>query len=536
MTVYLRKRALTYILLALLAAIPPFLAYRLLDGRAAKNDPVAALAGKNYRELKRVLNHYSRDKADSLKLKAARFLIDNMSYHIGVPQRLTDRQGNEVEFDFSAFPVGDFKRLCAVMDSLGYRYERGAPQYDIQVITADYLIENIDDAFTAWEYPWAKHLGFDDFCENVLPYRGQNEPLSNYRKQFMEMFSWLPDSLKENYTVIDVVNIVKRHLEKRIAYSEEYPLFYRGYLTPFQLEMVKTSACENLALYFQLALRSLGIPAHCDNVLAWRHRNSQHIYNSVTDRDRTQYFLGLHGKFSGVIDKHLNRTRMWRVTYKIHNPPEELARAEGLHPLFINPYYKDITSLYAPVGRLEMTLNESHAGERVYLCVFNFGEWRPLAYTLAGTNGNVMFPEATVETIYRVHTYNGEEMVPLTPPFRLDSLSNIAMLIPDTLIPESVKIDKLPAQFWIKLNSDGKDSWFTLQYLLNNRWVPIKSESHKVYTLDAEGKKVFHTADDIPPNSEVHYEIYFSNLPANALLYWGGLSKPFSVRDNKVIM
>ena len=193
MTINHRKRALTYIFLALLAAIPPFVAYRLLNGRTTKDDFIASLAGKNYKELKSVLNYYSHDAADSLKLKAARFLIDNMSYHIGVPQRLTDRQGNNVEFDFSPFPVGDFKRLCAVLDSLGYRYERGTPQYDIKVIEADYLIENIEDAFTAWEYPWAKHLGFDDFCENVLPYRGQNEPLSEYRKQFMDQFSWLPD-------------------------------------------------------------------------------------------------------------------------------------------------------------------------------------------------------------------------------------------------------------------------------------------------------------------------------------------------------
>jgi len=110
------------------------------------------------------------------------------------------------------------------------------------------------------------------------------------------------------------------------------------------------------------------------------------------------------------------------------------------------------------------------------------------------------------------------------------------MLIPDTLSTESVSIDKLPDQFWIKLNSDGKDSWFTLQYLQNNRWVPVKSKSHRAYTLDTEGGKVYHTAENIPANAEVHYEINFTNLPANALLYWGGLSKPFSVRDNKVIM
>ena len=256
----------------------------------------------------------------------------------------------------------------------------------------------------------------------------------------------------------------------------------------------------------------------------------------MTDRDGTQYYLGLHNKYSGVINKHLNRSRMWRVTYKIHNSPQELASAEGLHPLFINPYYEDVTQLYAPVGRLELPLIQSLAGERIYLCVFNFGEWRPVAYTHAGDNGTVRFPEATLETIYRVHTYNGEEMLPRTPPFRLDSLSNVIMLIPDTLISESVSIDKLPDQFWIQLNSDGNESWFTLQYLQNNRWVPVRSESYRAYTLDTEGNKVYHTAENIPANAEVHYEISFTKLPANALLYWGGLSKPFSVRDNKIIM
>ena len=227
---------------------------------------------------------------------------------------------------------------------------------------------------------------------------------------------------------------------------------------------------------------------------------------------------------------------MWRVTYKIHNSPQELARAEGLHPLFINPYYEDVTQLYAPVGRLELPLNQSLAGERIYLCVFNFGEWRPLAYTFTGSNGSVMFPETTVETIYRVHSYNGEEMIPLTPPFRLDSLSNITMLIPEPLINESVVIERTPDQFWISLNSDGNDSWFTIQYLDNNRWVPVRSEGYKVFTLDEEDVKIYYTAEDNPADAELRYEITFTGIPGNALLYWGGFSKPFSVRDSQVIM
>lgn len=37
--------------------------------------------------------------------------------------------------------------------------------YDSKIITADYLIENIDLSFEVWKkYPWNKHLSFDDFA------------------------------------------------------------------------------------------------------------------------------------------------------------------------------------------------------------------------------------------------------------------------------------------------------------------------------------------------------------------------------------
>lgn len=498
-------------------------------------DEIPSLAGRNRSELAKVLRHYSGNHGDSLKLEAARFLINNMVYHHGMTQYLSGQAGKKVDFDYSSFPPGDFKRLIWVMDSLRYRYVRGTPVYDIQIIKADYLIENIDDAFTAWNYPWAQHLSFDDFCKDVLPYRSQTEPLTSYRKHFMAMFSWLPDSLTENYELIDLVNIVKRHLEKKIVYSEEIPLFYQGYLDPYELEQVKVAACENLALYFQLALRSLGVPARCDKVLAWRHRSSQHLYNSVADKDGTEYFFGLHGKFRGVIDRHLNRTRTWRLTFALSTPPEELAAAKGLHSQFINPYYYDITHLYAPVKMLEFQLERYLEGEYVYLCVFNFGDWRPVAFTTAGKEGKVILPSVTPETIYRLCSFNGNDMVPHTLPFRFDSLGRINMLVPDFGNPQSVVIEKTPDQHWIKLNRSGTDSWFTLQYLANGNWEPVRSDSYRSFYYGADSVKVWYNDGDILPDRPVLYEISFNRLPGNALFYWGGFSKPFSIDNNTIV-
>ncbi|WP_347280697.1 hypothetical protein [uncultured Phocaeicola sp.] len=64
-----------------------------------------------------------------------------------------------------------------------FSYRKSLKIYDSQVITAEYLIENIDLAFSVWEQrPWAKHYSFDDFCKYILPYRIGDEPLESWRK------------------------------------------------------------------------------------------------------------------------------------------------------------------------------------------------------------------------------------------------------------------------------------------------------------------------------------------------------------------
>ena len=54
------------------------------------------------------------------------------------------------------------------------------------MIKSGFLIANIDSAFRVWrEKPWASHVGFDDFCEYILPYTvGQYQPLEDWRKKF----------------------------------------------------------------------------------------------------------------------------------------------------------------------------------------------------------------------------------------------------------------------------------------------------------------------------------------------------------------
>ncbi len=53
------------------------------NSKDRKLESALELAGENRTELQKVLDHYSQNPADSLKLEAAKFLIENMRWHSG---------------------------------------------------------------------------------------------------------------------------------------------------------------------------------------------------------------------------------------------------------------------------------------------------------------------------------------------------------------------------------------------------------------------------------------------------------------------
>ena len=62
-------------------------------------------AGDNRAELEQVLSHYSSNKSDSLKLRAACYLIEYMPYHRSYPAK---------EYDEYGYNLGEFVRRCII--------------------------------------------------------------------------------------------------------------------------------------------------------------------------------------------------------------------------------------------------------------------------------------------------------------------------------------------------------------------------------------------------------------------------------------
>jgi hypothetical protein len=140
-------------------------------------------AGNNRHELERVLQHY---RNDSLRLKAAVFLIENMPGHYSYSDT-TYR--NSYYFAIDSVALLYKNKEDKVKDSLfrqtvsRFNNLKSNLVEDIHIIQADYLINHIDRAFYSWEKGnWAQQLNFNEFCEYLLPYKVcEAQSLDNWR-------------------------------------------------------------------------------------------------------------------------------------------------------------------------------------------------------------------------------------------------------------------------------------------------------------------------------------------------------------------
>jgi hypothetical protein len=196
------------------------------------------LAGDNREELEKVLTHYEKNQADSLKLKAALFLVKNMKYHTA------DSKLNYADAVFSQMQAStkyddkykDDKRASLILkklDSLSVINDAiDAPnEYnrtkDVENIKADFLISNIELAFKAWyKIPQPYRADFKDFCNYILPYRNGYEPVSINDRQFLfEKYLWVYDSLKIGTPIEKIVSHIKEDVHFKIITNirDKYP-------------------------------------------------------------------------------------------------------------------------------------------------------------------------------------------------------------------------------------------------------------------------------------------------------------------------
>lgn len=402
-------------------------------------------AGNNRVELEKVLKHYSQPQ-DSLKLKAAYYLIGNMPGHGYVTYVLKDTAGKEVPFNVLDYP--DYKTMVAAWDSIAAI--RGKLDYfkkefieDVRVIKADFLIKNIDLSFKAWrEKPWARFLTFDQFCRYVLPYRGTNEPLEDWRSYFYRKYRGLDSVFAGSKDVVKVASAINEDLKSWFKFDSR---FYRHPTDQGLSEMLKTKMgrCEDMANLAIFAMRANGLAVTSDYTPYWADAANNHAWNALIDTSgKAIPFMGSlfdPGKYTLP-----NRiAKVYRKTYE-YQKGNLIFRVRNKYKIprwLSGKSYIDVTAQYVPTADVTMHLTIPHPDtvHYAYLSVFNTGEWKAIQWGEI-KDGKATFKAMGKNLAYLPSYFIDHEIKPAAPAFILQKDGAVQRLIPDTLHTQTLAL------------------------------------------------------------------------------------------------
>ena len=324
---------------------------------------------------------------------------------------------------------------------------------DIHIITADYLVKNIDSAFATWQNaPWARHVSFDDFCEYLLPYKvTEGQPLDHWRDSLkgkfcdgLEYFRF--DQYKKNSpstAAAAIRNNMRGQMNPSITLSKKfYPLLSENNIT-----RLPAGTCDDYVQVVLAVMRANGIPVVSDMILQWPYKGGGggHSWNVICDNLRTNmFFEELNGVAPGNMIRATSKLgKVYRNTYAINRDLLEMNRNEQLPSKFRNSFLKDVSVQYMPVVHATVDILPKRRGKNqyAYLAVFDNQDWTPVA--VAQIKGKqVRFENIGPDIVYLPVRYAEKKFHPLNYPFHLDYDGHTRYFVPDTTRLHRIIVDR----------------------------------------------------------------------------------------------
>lgn len=388
-------------------------------------------AGFNRTELLEVIDYYS--ESDSLRRKAASFLIANLKDHSGVRSQALD---SVISFIQNSDTIASDKYLETMWKSLA---EADSATYidDTKLLSAKDLIDNIDYAFDTWNSsPWKADVNFNTFCEYILPHRVLSEMFSPgwreiLRKEYSDIIAGETDLLRAYARVH--CEVMKRFRNHSLGIPYVAPLKDLG--------KFGTGSCIQGCVYETAVMRALGIPAAIDGIDVWsnysvnghawcalvtdnatytmtKHDTIASIYN-IIDSSAFPSCHGLEDNYPYTPSFRKRASKISRHRYsqsEVADPDPNVP--DSINRLFTNTHREDVTKEYYKVNH-RVILRSKYKG-RIYLNIWrtNYG-WYPVAYA-DSNNGDFVFENLGDSIVYLPVVYHSGEVKALTNPLLVE--------------------------------------------------------------------------------------------------------------------
>jgi hypothetical protein len=399
------------------------------------------ITGNQRDEVLRVIDHYAANTTDSLKLRAAYFLIKELPRQIFYTSSQLEKF--DTLFSIIAAKPADWQEsipwygnhINKIFDSLEKDYGKCCDvkiKHDKDFITADLLIENIDLAFASWNKPWARHYTFQQFCEYILPYRSSTEILEKWRAKYVKRFDTIVPQLKDSANVLELAKRVNDEAQLRFQTGiNRYPVE----ISPSNLLKTSFADCKSIANHKVFAMRAMGIAIAVDYVPLWGNGFNGHYWNALFDTvGRPVNFMTALNDVQAQTAYNWILTKVYRRTYSANPEVSKLLNETDKQcpPFFYDPAYIDVTNEYVPVSEISVTLDQSTAGnvnKYVYLCQFNNG-WTPVDFAEI-KNGSATFDNLGRNACYHIMYFDKGKYYAAALPFILYSDGHVQKLLPE---------------------------------------------------------------------------------------------------------
>lgn len=405
-------------------------------------------AGKNRGELESVLSHYSVVE-DSLKYRAALFLIRNMQYHYSVISPEWIDYYNRLDSINSLTPTR--WSVSRQQDSLYKLLKRPkninvSKVYDTQVVSSAQLICHIDGRFAVYDSAmWCRKIPFEVFCEYLLPYRVDKEVVDfdwpifyqeRVKVRAHKAFHYAKSLSDSLYTILDRM---KTDYRINIEYNGRYIQGYK----PHQLASIKRGTCTDYALLSCFMFRSVGIPMSLDYTPLWGNRNMGHNWNSLLINPAViDTTCALDYSFSAApkpLGQYLSSnpnlpTKVYRNTFS--RQKESLAVIHGEEEIpheFESMFVKDVSADYGLRNEVSVELDSKDRDhDFYYLCSFDNENWRPIAWTKRIWR-KITFSNVGGGIVYLPCKYEKRRMKPVSEPIIVYKDGRTEQIHPDVL-------------------------------------------------------------------------------------------------------
>ena len=409
----------------------------------------------NKEELENALRHYMFEDPNPEKLAAAQFLIENMPGHYSYSSSEIYSYyayADSILADTSLTPEQQRDSLLAKTDSrfvaMPFLKTR-----DIEIVKADYLIDNIDKSYAQWKTcPWASHLSFEDYLEWLLPYKAvEFQELDAWRDTMLACFgTCLEHPVKNDVEYNTTLGVAEMIRNEAYHVLNRHGLYTRAGLPLLTAHLQVSQTFGDIpdyALTAVLAFRAAGVPAVLDETpVGSRYTAATKWYVILSDRgEELTSEWDLATMIGGGFFPDERGPKVYRNTYVINKERLDYLRyAKFCYPFELGK--KDVTSKYFLTSDLEIPIDMVPRIKLndMYVLIASavrddMNPWRIVDF---GTmkRGKACFHDMGREVLYRVMGYEGNRLINLSEPFILHKDGSLEYINADTI--NSVHLDK----------------------------------------------------------------------------------------------